>query len=80
MIKLFIEVNIDCAAMERGREDIVTIVNTDAEPSEIAMGTPRNISSRKTTNNVILITICCHLSFSSVSFSFFLFPAIAIFP
>ena len=41
MMKLFIEVNIDCTAMLSGRSDIVIIVITEVAPRETAIGTPK---------------------------------------
>ena len=47
MIKEFIAVNIDCAAMLSGRSVQAYIARTDAEPNAVAIGTPRNMTSKK---------------------------------
>jgi len=57
IIKLFIDVNIDCAAMDKGKSDMVTIVITDAAPKDTAIGTPKNINTINKINKTKLILI-----------------------
>lgn len=57
MMKLFIAVNMDCAAMESGRLVMVAIQIMDAIPRDTAMGTPKNISTKKININAKLTLI-----------------------
>jgi hypothetical protein len=57
MIKEFMAVNMDCAAIDSGSVVMVAITITDAAPRDTAMGTPKNIRPKNIRIKTRLILI-----------------------